>query len=320
MDLNLLSLPPEILAKIFSNIPWNQLNNVKLTTKKFNYVTEKYLKDMQKPKLYEIIFEDDYTDNDGTERINVAYGILNAGEDVYKNTSHLKQFFLFPLELYKVHSFLRKVDLTSLSYVTIFLYNHTEIIRVFNDYFYNTNRIKSIDVTIRSYDKDHGNTLSFLQKIQNVENLLLDLNFSHLNVPRDFVIPVRNSLKSIVIRKSRNMTFINKRMIKYIVENNPDLEEYKLSLNDFKTYKMAIKTIVKEELSRGNNGCFHKRISIDLGIFSDGARSELLRYFYSVEFPYNGTNIQSRSHIYKGKLECFVCGKFDSIKIFEDEI
>uniref|UniRef100_A0A0K0EWE0 F-box domain-containing protein n=1 Tax=Strongyloides venezuelensis TaxID=75913 RepID=A0A0K0EWE0_STRVS len=316
MDLDLLSLPPEILAKIFSYIPWNQLINIKLSAKKFKYVTEKYLNDMQKPKLYLIVFENESTHDDGIDRIRIIYGIIIIDEDgLEENISSEKEFFLLPSELDDLHGFLQKVDLTSLRHVGISLDNHTEVMAIFSGYFHNRSTINSICVTAKNSQEDLGNTLLFLQKIQNVVDLALQLHLPCLNVSKDFVIPVRNSLVSILIRERENTAFINSKMIKYIVENNPLLNIYFLSLNNFETYKMVIETIVKRELSRRKNNCFHRDISIGYDISRREALSQLLGYFYSEEFPYNNGIIQDECILYYGNLKCSVCGGFDSIEI-----
>uniref|UniRef100_A0A0K0EWE1 F-box domain-containing protein n=1 Tax=Strongyloides venezuelensis TaxID=75913 RepID=A0A0K0EWE1_STRVS len=315
MDLNLLSLPLEILTKIFSNIPWNQLINVKLTSRKFNFVTKKYHRYMQKPKPCFIEIKNDYTHNDGIGRIKIICHIYMINEDgIEKNISRLKEFFLLPSELCHLPSFLKKFDLTSLLSVDILLDHHTEVMRIFSDYLHNSNRICSIFVTAKNCQNDLDNTLLFLQKIKNTRFLSLDLYFPHLNIPKDFVIPVENSLKSIRIYERENTAFVNSRMIEYIVENNPYLDGYRLSFNNFETYKMVIETIVKGELSRRNNGCFHKYITLYLGFSSHEVFPELLRYFYSEEFPYIGTDTEDENS-FNGHLGCLVCGKFDSIKI-----
>uniref|UniRef100_A0A0N5BZS9 F-box domain-containing protein n=1 Tax=Strongyloides papillosus TaxID=174720 RepID=A0A0N5BZS9_STREA len=315
MDLNLLSLPLEILAKIFSNIPWNQLINVKLTARKFNFVTKKYLKDMQKPKPCFIEFENDYTHNDGIGRIKIICHIFMINADgIEKNVSLQKEFFLLSSELDHLHIFLKKFDLTSLLSVDILLDDHTEVMRIFSDYLHNANRICSIFVTAKNCKDDLDNTLLFLQKIKNTRFLSLDLYFPHLIVPKDFVIPVKNSLRSIRLHERENTAFVNSRMIEYIVENNPILDGYRLSFNNFETYKMVIETIVKGELSRRNSGCLHKYITLYLSFSSHEVFPELLRYFYSEEFPYIGTDIEDENS-FNGDLGCPVCGKFDSIKI-----
>uniref|UniRef100_A0A0N5BZT0 F-box domain-containing protein n=1 Tax=Strongyloides papillosus TaxID=174720 RepID=A0A0N5BZT0_STREA len=274
MDLNILSLLPEILAKIFPDIPWKQLINIKLSSRKFNYVTENYLRYMQKPKIDEIGFFNDYTHNDGIGRIRVTYKILITGANGFEDISDLKEFFLLPSEIDKLHSFFQKVDLTSLCDVDTSLDNHSEVIRIFSDYYHNPCRIGFLCVTVRNCGKDVNNTLSFLRKIQNVERLMLDLHFPHINIPRDFIIPVRNSLKMLDICEDNDTAFINPRMIKYIVENNPNLCHYRFELDNFETYKMVIETVVKEELSRSYNGCFHRGISLFLGISSGEVLSE----------------------------------------------
>uniref|UniRef100_A0A0K0G070 2'-5' RNA ligase n=1 Tax=Strongyloides venezuelensis TaxID=75913 RepID=A0A0K0G070_STRVS len=155
-------------------------------------------------------------------------------------------------------------------------------------------------VFVSGSEKDLDNTLSLLGKIHKV---------------RDFVIPVRDSLEKLEINGSKDTTLINPTMIKFIVENNPNFKEYFLYFEDFETYKIFIGTIVKEELSKRSNECFHKHISLGLGISIDFIPSELLSYFNSVEFPYNATVINYECTIYKDELECPVCDRFYSIKI-----
>uniref|UniRef100_A0A0N5B299 F-box domain-containing protein n=1 Tax=Strongyloides papillosus TaxID=174720 RepID=A0A0N5B299_STREA len=321
-DLDLLSLPPEILAKIFSNIPWNQLINVKLTSRKFNYVTEKYLKDMQKPKISEIHFHNVYSYIDEIDRLEVTYEILRTDANSCGNINRFMntKFDLLPSEIDQLHSFLKKVDLTSLNLVDINLDNHTEAIRIFNGYFHNTNKIDDIYFVVRDSDKNFDDILSFLQKIQNVGLLYLHLPLPHQNVPRDFIIPVRNSLEILDIYERDDTAFFNPRIIKYIVENNPDLRLYILSFDNFKTYKMVIGTILKGVLSKRNNSCLHNCITLSFDLFKFEETSELLSYLYSEEFPYNATNNMRKENIlYTGELRCPVCGKFDSIEIFDNE-
>uniref|UniRef100_A0A0K0G202 F-box domain-containing protein n=1 Tax=Strongyloides venezuelensis TaxID=75913 RepID=A0A0K0G202_STRVS len=179
MDFDLLSFPPEILAKIFSNIPWDQLINVKLTAKDFNNIINNYLKDMQKPKLCEIEFDDIKTRWDDNDKITVTYKIFITGSNGFEDTFGSKKFCLLPSELDQLHSFLKKVDLTSLRHVEFMLDSQTEVMRIFSNYFQNTNRIETICVTATHFDKEVGNPLSFLGKIQNVGELELHLNFPH---------------------------------------------------------------------------------------------------------------------------------------------
>uniref|UniRef100_A0A0N5BX27 F-box domain-containing protein n=1 Tax=Strongyloides papillosus TaxID=174720 RepID=A0A0N5BX27_STREA len=320
MDFDLLSLPPEILAVVFSNIPWDQLINVKLCTRTFKYVTEKYLKDMQKPKLYKIYLGNDYTHNDGISRIRVAYKILMTDAGDLKVISNEKEFFLLHSELDQLRSFLKKVDLTSLDCVHIELHNHTEIMQIFSGYFHNTNRINYFFVHAGNSEKDLGNTLSFLQKVQNVDYLELDLRFPHLNVPKDFFIPVTNSLGSLVIREGENTTFINSRMVDYFVGNNPGLCGYYLSLNNFQTFRMVIGTIARGELSRRINGCLHREISLGIDSSRHELLLEILGYFGSEEFPYIGDIILDEHILFEGSLECPVCGEFDSITIYYSQV
>uniref|UniRef100_A0A0N5BKJ2 F-box domain-containing protein n=1 Tax=Strongyloides papillosus TaxID=174720 RepID=A0A0N5BKJ2_STREA len=318
MDLNILSLPPEILAKIFSNIPWNKLINVKLAARDFNYVTEKYHKHMQKPKLYEIFFEDDRTGDDGIDRIKIIYSIYIAGGNG-DNTDE-KEFIFPSSELYQLHRFLQKVDLTSLNNVDNDFCNNTEVIRIFSGYFHNTNRIETMCVAAGGSVKDLGNTLPLLEKIQKVRDLKLFFYFSHKSVPGDFIIPVRDSLEILEIIESKDTNIINPRMIKFIVENNPNLSKYLLKFDDFQTYKMVIGTIVKEELARRNNGCSHKSIVFYLDISNFEGISELLSYFNSEELPYNDADtIPDDYFLYLNELECPVCGEFDKILIVESE-
>uniref|UniRef100_A0A0K0F7T0 F-box domain-containing protein n=1 Tax=Strongyloides venezuelensis TaxID=75913 RepID=A0A0K0F7T0_STRVS len=68
MDLDL-SLPPEIWARVFLDIPWNQIVSFKLTSKEFCYVTEKYLGNMQKSKMSKINFENNSSHNYDISRI-----------------------------------------------------------------------------------------------------------------------------------------------------------------------------------------------------------------------------------------------------------
>uniref|UniRef100_A0A0N5BZS8 F-box domain-containing protein n=1 Tax=Strongyloides papillosus TaxID=174720 RepID=A0A0N5BZS8_STREA len=246
---------------------------------------------------------------------------MNSSENV-DEIRFLRAFYLHSSELDELYNFLQKVDLTSLDLVDISLDNHTEIIRIFSDYFHNHIRINSIYVTSTNCEKDFGNTLSFLEKIQNVGHLELNLRFPHLNVPKDYIIPVRNSLKSIIIQEKANTVFVNSRMIEYIVENNPNLDEYHLFLNNFENYKMIIETVVRRKLSRRDNLCFHKSISLRFGISSYEAFFELSNYDYSENLPYNHSRIPNLPFdngieitFYNGYLECPVCGEFDSIKI-----
>uniref|UniRef100_A0A0K0G201 Phage protein n=1 Tax=Strongyloides venezuelensis TaxID=75913 RepID=A0A0K0G201_STRVS len=106
-------------------------------------------------------------------------------------------------------------------------------------------------------------------------------------------------------------------MIKYFVENNPDLDKYVLYLETFKTYKMVVETIVKEKLSRRCNDCSHKHVSLFLDTRDFDEIFELLCYFNSEEFPYNGSTNEFEDFLYDGSLECPVCGGFDSIKIYD---
>uniref|UniRef100_A0A0K0FGS7 F-box domain-containing protein n=1 Tax=Strongyloides venezuelensis TaxID=75913 RepID=A0A0K0FGS7_STRVS len=317
MDFDLLSFPPEILAKIFSNIPWDQLINVKLTARKFNYVTEKYQKDMQKPKLYEIIFEDNYS-RDGIDWIKINYDIFKT--DGNGDITDVKEL-IFPLsELDELHRFLQKVDLTSLNNVDCAFCNYTGILGVFGDYFHNINVIESMDIFARGSESDIGDALAFLRKIRNVKDLQISFHFPNENVPSDFIIPVRNSLEVLEIKESKGTTLINPTMIKYIVKNNPNLKTYILHFEDFQTYKMVIGTVVKEELSRRSNGCSHRGITfyVDTSIFEE--IPELMNYFYSDELPYNDADtIPDYYLLYLNVLDCLLCGGFDSIKIFEDE-
>uniref|UniRef100_A0A0K0EYK5 F-box domain-containing protein n=1 Tax=Strongyloides venezuelensis TaxID=75913 RepID=A0A0K0EYK5_STRVS len=320
MDFDFLSLPPEILGKIFSNIPWNELINVRLCARKFNYVINKYHKDMQKPKLKSIIFENDSTHNEGIDRIRIAYEIHITDMHNFKDTSDEKEFFLFPSELDQFQGFLKKVDLTSLDCVDISLYDHAEVVGIFSDYFHNTNRIESICLYVSNSEEDIGNTLSFLEKVQNVEVLELCLHLPHINIPKDFIIPVKNSLEVIDIWEEGDTAFVNPRMIKHIVENNPDLCGFKFTLNNFETYKMIIDTIVEGELSRRTKGCLHRHITLILCISSDEASFELLNYFDSEEFPYSRTNIRQEGDIlYIGRLVCPVCGRFDTISVHKGD-
>uniref|UniRef100_A0A0N5BUU6 Arginine decarboxylase n=1 Tax=Strongyloides papillosus TaxID=174720 RepID=A0A0N5BUU6_STREA len=146
-----------------------------------------------------------------------------------------------------------------------------------------------------------------------VENLELDLEFQHLDAPKDFIIPVRNSMKSIFIHEVENTAFVNLKMIKYMVENNPDLCKFNLYFSSLETYRMVVETIVQEELSRSNKDCLHKHISLGLGISRDDDPSELLNYLNSGEFPYNFTH--GEYDLYEGTLECPACGGVDSIEI-----
>uniref|UniRef100_A0A0K0G065 Nucleic acid-binding protein n=1 Tax=Strongyloides venezuelensis TaxID=75913 RepID=A0A0K0G065_STRVS len=77
-------------------------------------------------------------------------------------------------------------------------------------------------------------------------------------------------------------------MMEYTIENNTDLCEFKLSLSSSETYKITIRTIVERELSRRNDGCWHRNIKVHL---------------------------DDEGIVCKGYLECPVCGRFDSIKI-----
>uniref|UniRef100_A0A0N5BYS2 F-box domain-containing protein n=1 Tax=Strongyloides papillosus TaxID=174720 RepID=A0A0N5BYS2_STREA len=311
MDLDLLSLPPEILAKIFSNIPWDKLINIKLTSRKFNYVTDKYLKDMQKPKLHKIIFE-----NDGTDRSRVAYTIIKTGMNLsLDDVSDEKEFFFSSSKPGQLHSFLQKVDLTSLNIVDIVLANDTRVIGIFSDYFCNTNIMEHVGVAVNGSEENIGDTLSFLQKVQNVKSLGLQFFFGYQSILRDLIVPVRNSLEVLDIFENEQTLFVNSRMMGYIIENNPDLYKYNLSLSSFETYKMVIEKIVNEEMSRRNSGCFHKSIYLQLVLFCEDTLSELLSYFYSEEFPYNETTMRDERIFYYGKLECPVCGEIDSIEI-----
>uniref|UniRef100_A0A0K0FGS5 F-box domain-containing protein n=1 Tax=Strongyloides venezuelensis TaxID=75913 RepID=A0A0K0FGS5_STRVS len=151
-DFDLLSFPPEILANIFSNIPWNQLINVKLTARKFNNVTEKYLKHMQKPKLRAIYFNDNFIYNDGIEKIKVGYVIITNSVNEIHYTTDRKEFFLLPSELDQLHNFLKKVDLTFLNLVHIKIDIHIKVIRIFSDYFRNTNTIDDVYFIVRNSD------------------------------------------------------------------------------------------------------------------------------------------------------------------------
>uniref|UniRef100_A0A0N5BML3 F-box domain-containing protein n=1 Tax=Strongyloides papillosus TaxID=174720 RepID=A0A0N5BML3_STREA len=320
MDLELLSLPTEILAKIFSNIPWNELINIKLCARKFNYVTEKYLKDMQKPKLNSIDFECKSTHNEGIDRIRIAYKILLTEANNSKVISDEKEFFLLPSEIGKLHGFLKKVDLTSLDCVDISLCDYAEVLGIFNDYFHNTNKVEDICLYVSNSEEDIGNTFSFLEKIQNVGCLELILHLPHLNVSKDFIIPVRNSLEALDIWEEGDTAFVNPRMIKYIVENNPDLCEFRFTLSSLETYKMVIETIVKGELARRNNGCLHRHISLFLCFSSVETSFELLSYLNSEEFPYSGTNtMQEEDILYIGRFDCPVCGEFDTVGVYKDE-
>uniref|UniRef100_A0A0K0EWD9 F-box domain-containing protein n=1 Tax=Strongyloides venezuelensis TaxID=75913 RepID=A0A0K0EWD9_STRVS len=323
--MDLLSLPPEILANIFSYIQWNELVNIKLCARKFNFIVKRYFKSMQKPKIIEIMFCNDYTHVDYIDRIVVLYKILKSNTNSSENNDEsrsMRAFCLPSSKLDELHNFLQKVDLTSLNLVDISLDNHTEIIRIFGEYFHNPNRINSIYVTSTNCEKDLDNTLSFLENIQNVEHLELNLCFSNLNVPKDFIIPVRNSLNSIVIHEKANTVFVNSRMIEYIVENNPNLEEYNFFLNNFENYKMIIETVVRRKLSKRDNRCFHKSICLRFGISSYETFFELSNYDYSGNLPYNHSRISNllfdnsiEVTFYNGYLECPVCGEFDSIEI-----
>uniref|UniRef100_A0A0N5BQR7 F-box domain-containing protein n=1 Tax=Strongyloides papillosus TaxID=174720 RepID=A0A0N5BQR7_STREA len=166
-DLDLLSLPPEILANIFSNIPWNQLINVKLTARKFKYVTEKYHKNMQKPSLFTIFLSNDFTHNDGIDRIHITYSILKTDVDPLEDVSEEKDFFMPSSQLDQLHSFLQKFnDITFLDKMGIFLDNHTNVTRIFGDYLHNDFGARNVYVFTWNCEKDLGHTLSLLQKLQ----------------------------------------------------------------------------------------------------------------------------------------------------------
>uniref|UniRef100_A0A0N5BKK0 F-box domain-containing protein n=1 Tax=Strongyloides papillosus TaxID=174720 RepID=A0A0N5BKK0_STREA len=320
MDLNILSLPPEILAKIFSNIPWNKLINVKLAARDFNYVTKKYHKLMWKPSLFGIFLSNSYNHDDDIDRIIISYSFIKADVDPLEDVSNVKTIILPSSEPNQLHSFLQNFnDIYFLDKMGISFGRHTDVMGIFIDYLHSDFGAYDMYVSAMNCEKDLGTTLSFLQKIKKVENLELDLDFPHLNVPNDFIIPVRNSLESIVIREGEDTAFVNSRMIKYFVGNNSDLRKFKLSLSSLATYRMVIETIVKEELSRSRNNCLHKHISLGLDIPSREAPLELLFYFYSDEFPYNHTNMMLEEYfLYGGNLECPACGRIDSIEIFGD--
>uniref|UniRef100_A0A0N5BQR8 F-box domain-containing protein n=1 Tax=Strongyloides papillosus TaxID=174720 RepID=A0A0N5BQR8_STREA len=210
MGLNLISLPPDVLAHIFSEIPWNQLINVKLAARKFNYVTEKYHKNMQKPSLFTLFLGNDFTHNDGIDRIRITYSFVKADVDPLESVSDTKHFFLPSSEPDRLHSFLQKFgDIYFLDEMGIFLDNHTDVVQIFGDHLHKDFGANDMYVSANNSEKDLGTTLSFLQKLQKVHNLELDLHFPHLSVPKDFIIPVRNSLNSIVIRERENTTFIS---------------------------------------------------------------------------------------------------------------
>uniref|UniRef100_A0A0K0EWE2 F-box domain-containing protein n=1 Tax=Strongyloides venezuelensis TaxID=75913 RepID=A0A0K0EWE2_STRVS len=316
MDFGLLSLPPEILAKIFSYITWNELVNVKLSARKFYFVTEKYLKDMQKPKLCRIKFLNGCFPDDYKDRIKITFSILITSANRIEDINEIeKELRLLPSELGQLNSFLQKVDLTLLNYLDFSLDNYTKVMQIFSDYFNNPNIMDSIHVDVTIFRKDPGNTLSFLQKIQKVKKLKLDLRFPYIKISRDFIIPVKNSLLELEIEESLNTAFINPRMINYFVENNPNLTSYYLCYEKFGPLKMVIETIAKAELSRRNNGCFHREIFIRIEYGTDEILFALIRYFYSEQFPYKSRYVQPGVILYKGKSKCPVCGEFDIIAI-----
>uniref|UniRef100_A0A0K0F7T1 F-box domain-containing protein n=1 Tax=Strongyloides venezuelensis TaxID=75913 RepID=A0A0K0F7T1_STRVS len=209
----------------------------------------------------------------------------------------------------------KEVDLTFLHSVYISLDGHTEVMRIFIKYFNNTNIVDSICVTASNCEEDLGNTLSFLQKIQNVRSPQLWLELPRQNVLRDFIIPVRNALLSIVIYERGDTGFINSGMINYFVENNPDLKKYELSLCNLETYRMIVETVVKVEQLRGNNCCFHGNISLSLDIPSFVDPSELLSYFHSEEFSYSNGKIGHEDCFYNSYLRRLVCSRFNHINI-----
>uniref|UniRef100_A0A0K0F270 F-box/LRR-repeat protein n=1 Tax=Strongyloides venezuelensis TaxID=75913 RepID=A0A0K0F270_STRVS len=145
---------------------------------------------MQKPKLNIIFFENDYNCNYVFDRIKITYDIDSSIMDSPGN-----------IELDQLHSFLKKVDLTSLSCMNISLNKHTDARKIFGDYIHRNQRIHVVHVIATNCEKDLGNTLSFLQKVEHVEYLELKLHFQNVNVPRDFVIPLMDSLKSKVYVK-----------------------------------------------------------------------------------------------------------------------
>uniref|UniRef100_A0A0K0FPB9 F-box domain-containing protein n=1 Tax=Strongyloides venezuelensis TaxID=75913 RepID=A0A0K0FPB9_STRVS len=131
--MDLLSLSPEILAKIFSNIPCNQLLHVKLCVSEFNSVIKKHHKYMKKPKLRNIFFRNYHTRSDGIDRIRVQYQISSSDGTMHGSIDRIgayKGFFYLPSELDKLHSFIQKFDLTSLRYTLTLPEGSTKITRI----------------------------------------------------------------------------------------------------------------------------------------------------------------------------------------------
>uniref|UniRef100_A0A0K0EQA4 F-box domain-containing protein n=1 Tax=Strongyloides stercoralis TaxID=6248 RepID=A0A0K0EQA4_STRER len=330
--MDLLTLPIEILVHILSFVDWNELINVKLTNKKFYSIIKKYYNKLQKLKVNELFIENGNDEEDDINKIRITYSIYknNVYNSRERKIRKFKVFYFDSTSLYKFTNFLNQIDVTYLKLINVSLDKYTKVIKILSDYYLKPINVKNVYININNNQDNTENIediLQLLNKTQNVEYLALKFNFPFQYISTKLTIPIVKTLKSLVLHEKKNTSFVNKKMIKYIVKNNPELDDFHFSLNNSLIYPKIIEIIVKEQLSRENFDCHHKSIYLSFGVSNFNTHYRLLTYINSGSLPYRNTTVPTSRMdndigviLYSGKLQCTLCKKFDSIKIHERKL
>uniref|UniRef100_A0A0N5BI58 F-box domain-containing protein n=1 Tax=Strongyloides papillosus TaxID=174720 RepID=A0A0N5BI58_STREA len=203
LELNLLSLPDNFKLKIFKELDWKTLKNLKLVCRDFCFIIEKNIQCLDKPKSCLEIFYNQY------RPFRVGYDLKGSENTWTFQTSKVVEFS----NDCEYENFLKNKDFTRI--------NHLFIENVANEGF-----IRLYNISCPS---ENFSTLDFSASLPNAIPSLEYL-FIKIFITKGFRIPYNSnllreqSLRKLGLYKENESSLVIKKIIMDILTNNPMLD------------------------------------------------------------------------------------------------
>uniref|UniRef100_A0A0N4ZGL7 F-box domain-containing protein n=1 Tax=Parastrongyloides trichosuri TaxID=131310 RepID=A0A0N4ZGL7_PARTI len=304
--MNVPTLPPEILKHIFTYVDWVTLKNIRLTCKQFYYIVKKNIRDMQKPTLFYLSIESAVREN-GSREIKLNYECEGYAPYSDQLTNDCLEEWKKLKDLEKL---LSKTNLRYINEMEIKIHGNTKIFNVINRYFKPGTSFTCLCIYIYNSPVFKG-FAEFMSKIKYVREFWLPhLCFQNQSIPQNYVLPIDKYITRLTFKECPCTPFINAKMIKYFIENNPEL--YYLNLSTYRRHyeRDVIKTIMNQ-LKKNTIGCSPHDFYISfrtIGI-SYNLENEFHNHFFGTDYRLKEIDEEFDIPYYKASLPCGSCNE-----------
>uniref|UniRef100_A0A0N4ZY59 F-box domain-containing protein n=1 Tax=Parastrongyloides trichosuri TaxID=131310 RepID=A0A0N4ZY59_PARTI len=265
-------LPDELLSNIFSYVDWKTLKNVKLTSRRFYYVTTYNQERMIKPEVDEILLNN----TEYNMCMECSYGYRNAENELDSR----KVVDVRDNEIGKI---VKNLKITKASRIRICITKNVQMFQLLSSLFEEGIVAYSLTISVKETQGYEG-LIMLLGKIKHIEILsIYPLCLLSQEVPDFITLPCIKTLTTFDIYECPCTNFANKGMIEKLINENTELYTLSLYTNRYCLSQELINTVKRTPMVMDSNNktCVDHDFSFEFGTTNFANTKNMIEAYFS---------------------------------------